>query len=481
MRFLCAGGQVVVGRLQATAIRDAAGAPQHLVVHVLDMTERTRYEAQLQHMTDHDHLTGLLNRRRFEIELELAVAAGAHGDARGAVIVLDLDDFKEINHIVGHTGADELLVSVAGILRGRLRESDVLARLGGDEFAVLLPSADAIAAEATADALVTAVRSEASIEDRDRSRAVTASAGATTFEGGAGASADAVIRDAEFAMYDAKEAGRDGAAFFAQAHTGQSATKSRLAWVRRIERAIDDGSFVLYAQPILDLRANEITRFELLLRMLDDHGDRIPPDAFLPVAERHGLITRIDRWVIGEAIRRLAEAQASGTERCFEVNLSGASIGDRQLLDAITSELRNTGVTPSNLVFEITETAAVADIARARRFAQALRELGCRFALDDFGAGFGSFFYLKHLPFDYLKIDGEFISNCVEDRTDQLVVRAVVQVAEGLGKETIAEFVGDADTRRMVQRLGVDFAQGAHISMPVPLEQALLLAAGAEG
>jgi len=303
---------------------------------------------------------------------------------------------------------------------------------------------------------------------------VTTSAGVTVFSVREGLTADEVIVDADLAMYDAKEAGRDAISFYSHQETlePQSRTKARMTWVHRIERAIQRGSFILDAQPILDLRANEITHHELLIRMLDDNGDRIPPGAFLHIAELHGLVTQIDRWVVQESIRMLSDAQRAGIPRRLEVNLSGHSIGAPRMLSAITSDIRHSGVDPSNLIFEITETAAVADIPRARRFGEALSQLGCRFALDDFGTGFGSFYYLKHLPFDYLKIDGEFIRGCLHNRTDQLVINAVVGLAKGLGKETVAEFVVDAETRRVVQRLGVDFAQGAVISMPVSLEQA---------
>jgi diguanylate cyclase (GGDEF)-like protein/PAS domain S-box-containing protein len=476
MRYLSPDGQLVTGLTQTTLVHNPDGTPEHFVTHVLDITERKEFEAQLQHLTDHDPLTGLLNRRRFEIELAVYLSQGPAAHAPGAVLVLDIDDFKQINDTLGHSAGDELIAAVADILRTNLRDTDVLARLGGDEFAVLLPNTRRSEAEAVAAKLIVAVKQVARVPAGDRLRSVSISAGVTEFHAHDGLCADEVIVDADLAMYDAKDAGRGGFAFFAHSQESESRTKARMTWVDRIERAIEEGGFVLEAQPILDLRANEITHFELLLRMLDEHGDRIPPGAFLEVAERNGLMPRIDRWVVGEATRLLAEADRDGEQRRFEVNLSGHSIGDRELLEAITADIRDSKIDPSNLIFEITETVAVADIGRARRFADALSELGCRFALDDFGAGFGSFYYLKHLPFDYLKIDGEFVRGCAKSRTDRLVIEAVVQIAQGLGKETVAEFVIDAATRRVVQRLGVDFAQGAYVSMPLPLDQALELA-----
>lgn len=208
---------------------------------------------------------------------------------------------------------------------------------------------------------------------------------------------------------------------------------------------------------------------ELLLRMVDERGEVIPPAAFIGIAERFDLMQDIDRWVVARAIRLMAEQKATGRELIFEVNISGSSTGDHELLTIIERELAESGVDPVNLVLEVTETTAVANIPRAQQFAARLAELGCRFALDDFGAGFGSFYYLKHLPFDLLKIDGEFVRSCTTSTTDQLLIRAAVDIARGLGKKTIAEYVGDEATVELLRRLGVDYAQGFHIGRPGPL------------
>jgi EAL domain-containing protein (putative c-di-GMP-specific phosphodiesterase class I) len=215
-----------------------------------------------------------------------------------------------------------------------------------------------------------------------------------------------------------------------------------------------------------------VSQHELLIRMLDDDGDVIPPGAFLQVAERFDLIQHIDRWVAARAL----ELIAAHDDLRLTVNLSGRTLTDDGLLAELEDGIARTGADPSRLTFEVTETAAVANIHLAREFAERLRTIGCRFALDDFGAGFGSFYYLKHLPFDYLKIDGEFVSNCLQNRTDQLVIRAVVDIAQGLGKETVAEFVGDAELMDFLRTQGVDYAQGFHVGRPLPLEQ--VLAAG---
>jgi EAL domain-containing protein (putative c-di-GMP-specific phosphodiesterase class I) len=272
-------------------------------------------------------------------------------------------------------------------------------------------------------------------------------------------------------MYDAKEAGRDQVSVSRGDGLGEARMKGRVTWAERIRRALEEDRFVLLAQPIVDMATGKAGQYELLLRMRDDTGDLIPPGAFLAIAERLDLIQDIDRWVTTRAIDLLARYHRAGFEVTFEVNLSGRSIGDPALLELIEERLAATGVSPRWLIFEITETSAVANIPRARDFGERLSELGCRFALDDFGAGFGSFYYLKHLPFDYLKIDGEFVRNCVTNATDRLIIESVVGIARGLHKQTIAEFVGDEETVRMLNDLGVDFAQGYHTGRPAPLEE----------
>ena len=464
--FIDGAGSAVDVAMHATLLRDEAGQPAQLLCQFLDITERKRFEEQLQFMADHDPLTGLANRRKFEAELDRQVAHVKRYGPDGALIVLDIDHFKQINDTLGHNAGDELIVSIAGILRERLRESDLLARLGGDEFAVLLPEADRREAAQVARALVLAVRTHAARLNGERKR-VTTSVGVTMFDTDVERlTGESALIEADLAMYDAKEAGRNRYSFFHNSEHRVSRTKARLTWVNRIEHALEHDRFALFAQPIVDLRSGQVHQHELLLRMLDDHGDLIPPATFLYIAERFGLVGRIDEWVTHHTIGLL--------ERCPElelaVNISGHSLGNQRLLASIENRMRSSTIDPGRLVLEVTETAAVANIAQAQAFTRQLRDLGCRFALDDFGAGFGSFYYLKHLPFDYVKIDGEFVQHASSGRIDQLVIKAVVGIAQGLGKETIAEFVTDERTKRMVKRLGVDYAQGHHIGKPIPAE-----------
>jgi diguanylate cyclase (GGDEF)-like protein/PAS domain S-box-containing protein len=463
-RCVHASGHAVWVSLQVTLIHGRDGAPLRFLCQVQDITDRKHYEDRIEEFADHDFLTGLLNRRSFSRELNSQAALAGRYGAEGALLMLDLDYFKYVNDTVGHQAGDDVILRVAELLARRMRETDVLARLGGDEFAVLLRKADAAAAELVARELLQALAEEPIVVAGLR-RATTASIGVAMFEGDL--TGEDVLVNADLAMYDAKEAGRDRVAPFSE-HHAQARMKGRVGWVKRIQTALEEDGFGLLAQPIVDFQTGHVCQYELLLRMADERGDLIPPGAFLYIAERLDIVQQIDAWVITEAIKLLAEQNGVGDGVPLEVNLSGRSIGDPKLLELIDHELSRAGVAPGRLIFEITETAAVEHITTARRFSEHLAELGCRFALDDFGAGFGSFYYLKHLPFDFLKIDGEFIHSCRTNKTDQLVIEAIVGIARGLDKKTIAEFVGDDETVRLLTRLGVDYGQGYHLGRPAP-------------
>jgi diguanylate cyclase (GGDEF)-like protein/PAS domain S-box-containing protein len=468
-RYLHASGSAVWVAVNSTLVRNADGKPLHFLSQMQDVTERRRHEAELRHMADHDPLTGLLNRRSFERELERHVAYVERYGPKGAAIVLDLDHFKTINDTLGHSAGDELIVRVAHALRSRLRESDVLARLGGDEFAILLPEATPEEADAVSGAVLDAVRTLAVPTATGRTRTVTASLGVALFDSSGKLTGEDVLVNADLAMYDAKESGRDQLSSYDAPERPETRIEARISWADMIRDALAEDAFVLHAQPIVDLSTGEATQYELLLRMRGADGELIPPSAFLPVAERFDLMTAIDRWVVARAIRMVDTELRAGRRLIVEVNISGRSAGDPELLELIERELQASEVCPSQIIFEITETIAVSNIPRAQHFAARLADLGCRFALDDFGAGFGSFYYLKHLPFDILKIDGEFVRHSAADPTDQLVIQAVVDIARGLGKRTVAEHVGDSETAALLQRMGVDHAQGFHLGEPAPL------------
>ncbi len=470
-RLVHAGQRPVWVATQTTLLRNAEGHPLRFLAQIQDITDRRRYEQRLRDLADHDPLTGLLNRRSFERELHAHSVLRERYGGGGAAIVLDLDHFKFINDTLGHRAGDETLTRAADVLRSRLREADVLARLGGDEFAVLLQHADAREACLVTEQLLESLRAE-TVELGGRPRSLAASAGIALFGSEEGLSGEDVLVNADLAMYAAKHAGRDRAELYAAADPGGSETKGRVTWAQRIGKALLHDGFALLAQPIVDLATSHTSHYELLLRMRDEHGDLVLPGAFLSIAERLGMVQEIDRWVTKQAITSLAEAHARGEELVLAVNLSGLSIGDPELLALVSHELARANVPACSLIFEVTETAAIINIAPAAQFARDLTRLGCRFALDDFGAGYGSFYYLKHIPFDFLKIDGEFVKNCSTSETDRLLIKAVVDIATGMGKQTIAECVDDEQTTRLVTQLGVNYGQGFHLGHPATLTSA---------
>jgi diguanylate cyclase (GGDEF)-like protein/PAS domain S-box-containing protein len=423
MRQLHASGHRVHCSVHATLLRGADGAARHLLLQVQDITDRKRHEEQLRYLADHDSLTGLLNRRAFSRTLDAHAALVERYGAVGALLMIDLDNFKFVNDTLGHAAGDELIVHVARLLSERLRVTDVLARLGGDEFGVLLPKAAPSAAMHVAGSLLAAIRGE-TITVAGTDRRITASIGVATFEDPAGVSGEEILINADLALYDAKEDGRDAVALFSTEEHAQSRMKGRITWAHRIRAALEDDRFALLAQPIVELGTGRAPQYELLLRMADDDGDLIPPATFLYIAERLDLVQQIDRWVITNGIRMLAELGGANEAIALEINLSGCSLDDPSLLEHIDGELRNAGVAPHRVIFEITETAAVSSITKARAFGERLRLTGCRLALDDFGAGFGSFYYLKHLAFDFLKIDGEFVRNCHSGDADRRLIGA---------------------------------------------------------
>jgi diguanylate cyclase (GGDEF)-like protein/PAS domain S-box-containing protein len=473
-RLIAADGHDIWTLLSGSLVQGSAGRGRQAVIQVLDISERKTFEGRLQHLADHDALTGLVNRRRFEDELDRSLAHAERYGSKGAVILLDLDGFKYINDALGHSVGDELIMRIAGIIRGTLRETDLVARIGGDEFAAILPEADAASAAVVAEKLLSAIRRQGVVTtSAQRQARVTTSIGVTVFDGSRGLTGEDLLVEADIAMYDAKDAGRDVVKVYDDEERSRERINVRATWLERLRSAVADDRFRLFAQPILSFDGSGVPWHELLLRYEDDNGDLVPPGAFLPIAERFDLIGEIDRWVLREAVRMLHDEHSAGRDIALAVNLSGRTMSDPGLGEYLETLLAARPIEPGRLVIEVTETAAIVNIDRARRLAERLHALGCRFALDDFGAGFASFYYLKHLAFDYLKIDGEFVRQLVHDPTDQLVIEAVVNIARGLGTRTVAEFVGDEPTVALLQRLGVDFGQGYHLGMPVPVADIL--------
>lgn len=455
--------------LTVSAVRDRHGKTVYLVTQVQDISERKEQAAHLEHLIDHDFVTGLFNRRRFQQEVAREANRISRYGLGGAILMIDLDNFKSVNDAFGHRAGDDLLRSVAGALRQHKRRTDVLARVGGDEFAMLLPETDSDQAQVVAAGVVKALGQLVAVMGV-RTIHITASVGVAAFDGLRAAD---VMEFADLAMYEAKEAGRNRVAVH-QSGGAASDAISRRSEAEGIRTALTEDRLLLYCQPILDLEDDEVRQYEILLRLRDDAAaEPVSPNSFLYVAERFNLIQEIDGWVARKAIEWIAEYGRAGRRLVLHVNLSGRSIGDPRVAAMIEKSISDADIDPSCLIFELTETTAITNIEDAKAFAHRLRVRGCKLALDDFGAGFGSFYYLKRLPFDYFKIDGDFIRGLVASPMDQLVVEAIVGIARGMGKKTIAEFVPDQDTCRLLAKLGVDYAQGYHVGRPRPLADVL--------
>jgi len=400
---------------------------------------------------------GLCDRDQFVEAVEERILDPRHRGQPGALLLLDVDSFHLVNDSLGHEAGDRLLVAVGEMLRKEVRAEDLPARICADEFALLLCRAEPDQARATAERLIAMVRERGQ-------PAVGASVGIVTF-GGAGeaVTAEGLMIAADIALCEAKDAGGG------RAVDSASGPNRKLTWAERIREAIDQRRIVVHAQPILDLRHHRVAREELLVRMLDEDGDVIPPSSFLPIAERFGLIAEIDRMVLAKAV------ELAGRSRPIAVNVSGASLSDPRLIDDVRDAIAD-GLNPGWLDFEITETAAISNMDDARSFARAVTEMGCGLGLDDFGTGFSSFSYLKELPVQHLKIDIEFIRELSTSPVDQRLVGAMVQFAKAFGQETVAEGVEDAETLALVRALEVDYAQGFHIGRPALVEGVLAAA-----
>ena len=429
-------------------------------------------EAELRYLADHDSLTGLLNRRRFRAELDQYVSFSARYGGQGAVMIIDIDGLKQVNDKLGHQVGDSLIRRISGALRERVRATDIVARLSGDEFAVLMPQSDTAGAMQLGEDL-RAAAAEGSPSAFGQG-AATISVGITMFGGKHDAGAEAVLVAADQAMYRAKEEGRNRVALFEDPAVSQVRAQRSQTTTARIRDALTQNRLSLATQPIRSLASGGIERYELLLRMTGESGELLPASAFIETAERSGMVQELDRWVVARALELLAERERAGEPVSLHVNLSGASLTDISVLEFIERRLDEGDADPGRCTFEITKTAQVEDYERAAGFADRLTEFGCEVAIDDYGAGFSPFHYLKQIPFDVIKIDGAFIRDMPRNDADQLTVKAIVEIARGLGKTTIAEFVQDDETTRMLRDYGVDMAQGYHLGRPVDSAEGLL-------
>jgi diguanylate cyclase (GGDEF)-like protein len=376
------------------------------------VAERRRLEIRLVRLADHDPLTNLFSRRRLHDELRLTLAQASRYGTRGALLFLDLDDFKSVNDALGHRAGDRVLAALARRLRGRLRHSDIVARIGGDEFAVLLPHTDATQSQALAAQLLESIRSHP-IDLAGRPLEISAAIGIALFPEH-GSTADELLAHADQAMYQAKAMGGNGCRLYAPDERWQRTIEAGFRNEEVLRAALEQGRFLFHGQPILNLRDNQVQQYELLLRMKGENGNLLPPAAFLGEAERSGLLPPLERWVVRQAVLLLARNANGRHGYSLSVNLSGRALSDPELPALIERELASTEVDPARLVLEFSEVAAVAELDHAREFTLAAKRLGCRLALDDFGSGMSSLHHLAQLPVDYLKIDGSFVRRNAE-------------------------------------------------------------------
>jgi diguanylate cyclase (GGDEF)-like protein len=445
-------------------------ADRQVVLDALEAAQKT--ETELRYLADHDPLTALLNRRAFRVRLDTYVNFAARYGGRGAVMVIDVDGLKEVNDKLGHQQGDNLIRRIATILRERVRATDIVARLSGDEFAVLMPQSDVEGALQLGEDLRLQVADDFVAEPE--LVGATISVGITMFGAESDGGAEAVLAAADEAMYRAKAEGRDRISLFESPVEATKVDSRRMTTSAKIRNAITQNRLSLATQPIHSLADGAIERFELLLRMRGESGELLPARSFIGVAERSGMIQELDRWVVGQALDVLGERERAGHPVSLHVNLSGASLTDISVLEYIERRLDEGDADPARCTFEITQTARVEDLETAASFADRLTEFGCEVAIDDYGAGFGPFEYLKRFPFDVIKIDGAFVRDLPENDADQLTVKAIVGIAQGLGKRTIAEFVEDEATAQLLRAYGVDMAQGYHLGPPVGIEEGLL-------
>jgi diguanylate cyclase (GGDEF)-like protein/PAS domain S-box-containing protein len=460
--------------LNASPIRDAGANITGVVLVFHDVTELRGLAKKMSYQATHDSLTGLLNRREFESRLSRAIDITRKKSVDHALCYLDLDNFKVVNDTCGHTAGDELLKQLTIKLRMELREADTFARLGGDEFGILLEGCSIESARETAETIRRVVENFRFVWDNTFFR-IGVSIGLVPISDNSGTLTD-ILSAADSACYVAKEQGRNRIHIYEPDDEAVAERHGQMQWVHRIQNVLEQNRFRLFFQPIAKLNRSPCepitTHGEVLLRMLDENNKLVGPGSFIPAAERYLLMPAIDRWVVTNTFRMLTLDKKRVEEHVSTccINLSGQSLSDERFMDFLVNEIRESGVTPRILCFEITETAVIANLSNASRFISTLREMGCRFALDDFGVGLSSFGYLKSLAVDYLKLDGCFVQNMVADNIDLAMVEAINQIGHTMDIKTIAEFVEDQETLEAVRAIGVDYAQGYIISKPVPIE-----------
>ena len=442
------------------------------VIVIQDVSHTRRLTRQLSYQASHDLLTGLYNRRKFEENLEEILINVSEEDKQHALFYLDLDNFKIVNDTCGHVAGDELLKQLPALFNEVLRSGDIIARLGGDEFGIILQNCGLQQAANIADKIRQKIKNYRFIWD-DKTFEIGVSIGVIGINPD-NAEMSQVLSAADVACYAAKDGGRNRVHIYEPSDEAVSERYGQMHWTARISKALDDDRFHLYQQPIVDVSDNSRDHLEILLRMIDEDGNIIPPGAFMPAAERYGLMPEIDRWVISNVFKFMGQNNPAdpikGTERIFAINLSGDSINDSALLDYILQEKTKYNISLTNICFEITETVAISNLTKATVFINELKNHGCQFALDDFGSGLSSFAYLKNLPVNYLKIDGSFVKDVSRDEIDRAMVESIQQIGEVMKLRTIAEHVEDESTLKVLEEIGVDYVQGFHLGRPQAID-----------
>jgi len=443
------------------------------VIVIQDVSHTRKLTKQLSYQASHDLLTGLFNRRKFEEYLEEILINVVEEDKQHALFYLDLDNFKIVNDTCGHVAGDELLKQLPALLNEVLRSGDIVARLGGDEFGIILENCAIKQAANIADKIRQKIKDYRFIWD-DRTFEIGVSIGVIAINEG-NADMAQVLSAADVACYAAKDSGRNRVHIYEPLDKVVSERYGQMHWTARISQALEENRFQLYQQPIVGVSTKDRKHLEILLRMIDEEGNIIPPGAFMPAAERYGLMREIDRWVISKSFEFMGKDNPAdpinGTDRVIAINLSGDSINDSSLLDFILHEKTRNNISLTNVCFEITETVAISNLSKATVFINELKNYGCQFALDDFGSGLSSFAYLKNLPVNYLKIDGGFVKDICNDEIDRAMVESIHQVGKVMNLSTIAEHVEDEQTLAILEEIGVDYVQGYHLGRPQSIDE----------
>ncbi len=457
----------------AAPIRDRQGQIIGAVMVFSDVTKTRSLANQVSWEASHDALTGLTNRRGFERQLIEAIAAIKNSqdiNQQHALCYLDLDQFKIVNDTVGHLAGDELLCQVSALLQKGVRANDLLARLGGDEFGLLLTQCPLSQAVQIAENLKDILHQFRFVWD-NKIFMIGVSIGVVAIDKSSRDMME-ILGAADAACYAAKARGRNSVHVYRQDDDELRKQRNERQVITKINRALETNQFRLYCQKIISISAKpSVEHYEILLRMVDENGELVAPQDFIPAAERYGLITEIDRWVINTFFanyQNIAGPQAL-QETLYTINLSGSSISNNQFLNFLIDQFSRYQISPHLVCFEITETAAIANFDQARYFINELKKIGCRFALDDFGSGLSSFAYLMNLPVDYLKIDGTFVKNIIHNQISYTIVEGFNRIAHAMNLETVAEFVEDETILEKLRDIGVDYAQGYAIALPVPL------------